>query len=264
LVLGINTFVPYLVCLLVYALLKTSQKEKRSALQKALSPVTVLSSFFQLLGFIGVGTVVLVGVDAAAERFSISVGPVMRFLMVIGVYQLLAFWARAKSLSAALPILGSSVCLVALIYMGLTLPGAAQQALVVLVGIYLGVFVVLRSLILFLANPVIVEAVDMAALEVGMTPAEAVVKEESGGEVRYVMVEPVTRQAFPPETTLVRPERPLDLETIQRLKTLAQSGAFDDFGGRLQIQKTIPFAPFIALGVVLTVLVRGPVFSVLS
>jgi len=97
-----------------------------------------------------------------------------------------------------------------------------------------------------------------------MTPAEAVVKEESGGEVRYVMVEPVTRQAFPPETTLVRPERPLDLETIQRLKTLAQSGAFDDFGGRLQIQKTIPFAPFIALGVVLTVLVRGPVFSVLS
>ncbi len=159
-------------------------------------------------------------------------------------------------------VLGTSICLTAFIYTGFSVPGGIRQTLVILTGIYVGVYAVLRPLILMLANPVIVKEMSIAELEAGMLPAEAILKEEQNGEVRYVKADATQAPIHDdPAVVLVHPSHPLDADTVHRLKSQAQKGDFDAFGGRLRIQKTIPFAPFIALGVLLTVLLRGQIFS---
>ena len=83
--------------------------------------------------------------------------------------------------------------------------------------------------------------------------------------VRYIKVDATQPPIqFDPAAAVVSPSRPLDTDTVHRLKAQAQEGDFDNFGGCLRIQKTIPFAPFIALGVLLTVIFRGQIFSMFS
>ena len=43
-----------------------------------------------------------------------------------------------------------------------------------------------------------------------------------------------------------------------KLGKLADEGNFKEFGDRIVIQRSLPFAPFILAGLGLTVLVRGP------
>ncbi len=265
LVLGINTFVPYLVGLLLYALLKTGVHEKWRVIQTGFAPKTLSTNLFGLLGFMGFGTLLLWVVETTVSRFSIPLGPVVKFLLVLGGYQAIFFWARARRLEAVVPILGTSVCITAWLYMGFSVPVGVRQSLFTLIGLYVGVYAIFRPLILMLANPVIVTEVSIAELEAGMLPAEAIVKEENAGEVRYIKVDATQSSIqFDPAAALVYPSRPLDTDTVHRLKAQAQEGDFDDFGGRLRIQKTIPFAPFIALGVLLTVIFRGSIFSMFS
>ena len=44
---------------------------------------------------------------------------------------------------------------------------------------------------------------------------------------------------------------------IEGLKGLSAEGVFEGFGNRLMIQQTLPFAPVILFGVMLTLLFRG-------
>ncbi len=105
LVLGINTFVPYLVGLLLYALFKTNRREKWGALQTVVAPKAILTNLFSLLGFIGIGTLVWVMVEAVGSKFSLPLGPVVRFLLALGVYQGISFWAQTRRLEAVVPLL---------------------------------------------------------------------------------------------------------------------------------------------------------------
>ena len=50
-------------------------------------------------------------------------------------------------------------------------------------------------------------------------------------------------------------------EKAAELKQLAEDGEFEDFSNKIHIQRSVRFAPLIFLGVILTILCRGPFFT---
>jgi hypothetical protein len=61
----------------------------------------------------------------------------------------------------------------------------------------------------------------------------------------------------------IRESHALDDAGLRELQTRAEAGELDQLQGRLRIQKTIPFAPFIGVGVFLTIIVKGPLHALL-
>lgn len=260
LVLAINTFVPYLVGLLLFAFLRTDRRVKLQAIRSAMAPKAILTNLFNLSGFIGVGILVSFVTSKTATYLSITVGPVVNFLLILLAYQLAASWAKARRLDAVVPLMGVSVCVVAFIAQGFFVPEGSRQSLLLLGGIYVGVYSILRPLILLLAEPILIKEVEIAALEVGMIPAEEI--RRVGDEPRYVKVAP-TQPMIEDSSVFVRASRPLDTPTVEALREAGRLGRFAEIENRLRVQKTIPFAPFIALGVALTVLAKGPIYALL-
>jgi len=261
LVLGINTFTSYVLLLLVTALWKTSARAKLTALGSALAPKAVASTVFGLLGFVGVGMLASAGVEAAASAVSFSVGPVMRFLVALTVYLSISAWAERRNLAPLVPILGASVFGSAMIYTGFTLPGALMASLPSFAIIYVGVYAILRPLVLFLAEPLTTRTVAVADLAEGDIPAETIVR-ETGVDGTWYFKGP-SGTSWSEETVVAAAGRPLTDEETDQLRELDRDGDFDSFAGQLLTQRTIPFAPFIALGVVLTVLARGTFYELL-
>ncbi|MCD6505926.1 hypothetical protein J7M22_04795, partial [Candidatus Poribacteria bacterium] len=192
-VLGVNVFIPYLVVLFIYALFKTDREERLRVIRTVTSPKAILTRLFGLFGFVGVGIAVSVIVEIIALKLRLSIAPgsFVRFLLAIGVYQAIIFWARSKGVEILVPLLGTLAYLVIFIYMGFSVPRGVQHLLFILIGIYVGIYALLRPLILSLINSALAEE------KAGMVPA------------------------------------------------------------------TIAFAPFITLGVLLTVICRGPIYSFL-
>ena len=95
-----------------------------------------------------------------------------------------------------------------------------------------------------------------------MVPAEQIVKTEGeDGEVAY------SKQGFALPNVLnaniILGTLPggVSEEKAAELKQLREDGKFADFNNKIHIQRSLRFAPVIFLGVILTILCRGPFFT---
>ena len=128
-------------------------------------------------------------------------------------------------------------------------------------GLYLVVFVIAKQLILSLASITLDNAVDVSGLEVGMIPAEQIVRvEQLDGTVRY-QKQQVNFSSGQKDNIVISPD-PVGLtaEEIFQLQNLAAEGAFAEFGNQINVQPSIRFAPVISVGALLTVLCQGPFY----
>ena len=85
-------------------------------------------------------------------------------------------------------------------------------------------------------------------------PAAIFVKVEERGEVVY---KKSVSSKQPGEEVIVSPSPEGLSQEIARLRKLADEGHFKEFGDGIVIQRSLPFAPFILAGLILTVLFRG-------
>ncbi len=261
LILALNIIVPYSIGILGYLLFKFALMQNKLDLLRYFfnsyfQKETLLEKLFNLLLFIGIGS----GLTYVLQHFGWELDRFLHLVLVLG-----AFTVIQKMLS---PLPKTPVYYAVVSFACVWLAVQATPSISVFLsgfafflGLYLVVFVIAKQLILSLASVTLDNAVDVNGLQVGMIPAEQIVRvEQPDGTVRYEKQQ-VEFSSGQDDSIVISPDPAgLTTEEIAELQHLAAAGAFVEFGNQINVQPSIRFAPVISIGAVLTVLCEGPFY----
>ena len=260
----INIFVPYCVILVMYLCLKTNVQQKWQAFMSIFQQEDfrqqIFEMVFRLIFLLGLRVVVTLSLG----WLGIELGLWHQLLVVFSLYFILSYYVKKVGLER---IRNYVVSVVMIQLMIITTPwtlDAWSQAYAPLLKIYLfylTVFFFGRYFIENLDSMVLDREVNISDLKEGMVPAEQIVRiKGDDAEVTY------SKQGFALPNVLnsniVLGTLPggVSKEKAAELKQLSAAGKFEDFDNRIRIQRSLRFAPMICLGVILTILCRGPFF----
>ena len=261
LILALNIIVPYSIGILGYllfkfALMKNKLDLLRYFFKSYFQKETLLEKLFSLLLFIGIGS----GLAYMLQFFGWEPDRFLRLVLV-----LVAFTVIQKMLS---PLPKTPVYYAVVSFACVWLAVQATPSISVFLsgfafflGLYLVVFVIAKQLILSLASVTLDNAVDVNGLQVGMIPAEQIVRvAQPDGTVHYEKQQ-VEFSSGQDDNIVISPDPTgLTTEEIAELQHLAAAGAFAEFGNQINVQPSIRFAPVISIGALLTVLCEGPFY----
>ena len=258
LILALNIIVPYSIGVLGYLLFKfVFMRNKldllRHFLKSNFQKKELLEKFFSLLVLIGIGSVF----TYLLQHFGWELD---RFLSL--VFVLVAFTLIQKLLSL-LPKTPVSYAVISFIAIWLTMQATPSVSMLLsglafFLGLYIVVFVIAKQLVLSLASITLDTAVDVSGLQVGMIPAEQIVRvEHPDGTVRYEKKQVVLSSGQEDSIVISPDPSGLTTEEINQLQNLAAAGAFAEFGNQINVQPSIRFAPVISIGALLTILCQG-------
>ena len=265
LILALNIIIPYSIGVLGYLLFKfVLMRNKldlfryffKSNFQKA----ALLEKFFSLLVLIGIGSVL----TYLLQRVGWEPDWFLRLVFV-----LVAFTLIQKLLSPLpkTPVYYAVIGFVCVWLAVQTTPSVSVflSGFAFFLGLYLVVFIFAKQLILSLASLTLDNAVDVNGLQVGMIPAEQIVRvEQPDGTARYEKKQ-VGFSSGQNNNIIISPNPSgLTTEEIAQLRDLAAAGAFAQFGNRINVQPSIRFAPVISIGALLTILCQGPFYFKLT
>ena len=261
----INMFVPYCLILVAYLLIKTRTHQKWQAFTDIFRGEDfrkqVFAMVFRLIFLLGLRQFVTLSLG----WLGIELGGWHQLLLVLSLYFTLSYFVKKFGLEK---VRNYVVCIVLIELMVLTTPwtlsawSAAYVPLLKIYLVYIAIFFFARHFIQNLDSMVLDREIPISELKAGMVPAEQLVKVEGAdGDVAY------SKQAFALPNVLnsniVLGTLPGGVSAAKaaELKQLAEAGKFADFDNKIRIQRSLRFAPVICLGVILTLLCRGPVFT---
>ena len=261
----INIFVPYCLILVVYLLIKTKTRQKWEALleifQQADFRPQIFDMIFRLIFLLGMRVVVTL----ALGWLNVELGFWHQLWLVLVLFFMLSHYVAKYGLER---LRNFVVCVVLIELMVITTPwtlSAWSEAYVPLMKVYfifIGIFFFGRRFIHNLDSMVLDREIDISDLKEGMVPSEQIVKVEADtGEVTY------SKQGFALPNVLnsniILGTLPggVSKEKTAELKQLTEEGEFESFDNKIRIQRSVRFAPVICLGVILTLLCRGPFFT---
>ena len=261
LTLALNIIVPYSIGVLGYLIFKfVFMRNKldllRHFLKSNFQKKELIEKLFSLLVLIGIGSVF----TYLLQHFGWELD---RFLSL--VFVLVAFTLIQKLLSL-LPKTPVSYAVISFIAVWLTVQATPSVSMLLsglafFLGLYIVVFVIAKQLVLSLASITLDTAVDVSGLQVGMIPAEQIVRvEHPDGTVRYEKKQVVLSSGQEDSIVISPDPSGLTTEEINQLQNLAAAGAFAEFGNQINVQPSIRFAPVISIGALLTILCQGPFY----
>lgn len=265
LILTLNIIVPYSIGLLGYLLYKFVLMRNKLDLfryffKSNFQKEALLEKLFGLLLFIGIGsalTYLLQRVGWEPDRF-------LNLVLVLVAFTLI------QKLLSPLPKTPVYYAVVSFVCVWLAMQATPSVSVFLsgfafFLGLYLVVFVIAKQLVLSLASVTLDNAVDVHGLQVGMIPAEQVVRvEQPDGTSRYEKQQ-VGFSSGQDDNIVISPDPSgLTPEEIAQLQDLAAGGALAEFGNRINIQPSIRFAPVISIGALLTILCQGPFYLKLT
>ena len=261
LILALNIIVPYSIGILGYLLFKFILRQNkldffRYFFKSNFQKVALLEKLFGLLLFIGIGsalTYLLQRVGWEPDRF-------LRLVLVLVAFTLIQ---KFLSLLPKTPVYYAVISFVCIWLAMQTTPSVSVflSGFAFFLGLYFVVFVIAKQLVLSLASITLDNAVDVNGLQVGMIPAEQIVRvEQQDGTIHYEKKQ-VGFSSGQDDNIVISPDPSgLTTEEIAQLPELAAEGVFAEFGNRINVQPSIRFAPVISIGAVLTVLCQGPFY----
>ena len=261
LVLTLNIIVPYSIGILGYLLFKfVFMRNKldlfRYFFKSNFQKTSLLEKFFSLLVFIGIGS----PLTYLLQRFGWELDRFLSFVLVLVAFTLIQKFLSLLPKTPVYYAVVGFVCIWLAMQSTPSLP-IFLSGLAFFLGLYLVVFVIAKQLVLSLASVTLDNAVDVEGLQVGMIPAEQIVRvEQQDGTVHYEKKQ-VEFSSGQDDSIVISPDPAgLTTEEITQLQNLAAEGAFTEFGNQINVQPSIRFAPVIAVGALLTVLCQGPFY----
>ena len=128
--------------------------------------------------------------------------------------------------------------------------------------VYIAIFFFASQFIHNLDTMALDREINISDLKEGMVPAEQIVKVEGiNGEITYSKEDFALPNVLNSNIILGTLPGSVSAEKVAELKQLSEDGKFEDFDNRIRIQRSLRFAPMICLGVILTILCRGPFFT---
>ncbi|MXZ01394.1 hypothetical protein F4Y93_12400 [Candidatus Poribacteria bacterium] len=263
LILVLNIIIPYSVAVLAYLLFRFAFGPNKLSLfhgflRSILRQSMLLEKLFNLLLLLGISsalTYLLEWLGWQPDRF-------VRLVIVLAMFALLR-----KSLSRV-PKTPVYYAIVGFVCIWLSVCLAASMAAfflsaIFLFGMYFAVFVIAKQWVLSLASLMLDRVIDVSDLEVGMIPAEQIVRvAQPDGTVGYEKRQVVFSSGHDTNTIITPDPRGLNADERAELQHLAAEGALADFENRIRVQPSIRFAPVITVGVLLTILCRGPFYLI--
>ena len=261
LILALNIIVPYSIGILGYLLFKFVRMRNkldllRYFLKSNFQKKELLEKFFSLLVLIGTGSVF----TYLLQHFGWELDRFLSFVLVLVVFTLI------QKLLSRLPKTPVYYAVIGFIAVWLTVQATPSvsvllSGLAFLLGLYIVVFVIAKQLVLSLASITLDNAVDVSGLQVGMIPAEQIVRvEQPDGTVRYEKKQVAFSSGQEDNIVISPAPAGLTTEEIHHLQNLAAAGAFAGFDNRINVQPSIRFAPVISIGALLTILCQGPFY----
>ena len=261
LILALNIIVPYSIGILGYLLFKfVFMRNKLDLLRyffkSNFQKTALLEKLFNLLLFIGIGS----ALTYLLQHFGWQPDQLLRLVLVLVVFSVIQKILTPLPKTPVFYTVTSFVCVWLSVQATLSVP-VFLSGLVFFLGLYLVVFVIAKQMILGLASVTLDNAVDVNGLQVGMIPAEQIIRvEQTDGIVRYEKKQ-VAFSSGQDDNIIISPD-PIGLTTeeIDQLQNLAAEGAFAEFGNQINVQPSIRFAPVISVGTLLTVFCQGPFY----
>ena len=261
LLLALNIIIPYSVGMLGYLLFRfVSVPNKLVLLQAFLTSnfqkAALLAKLFNLLFFIGIAT----ALTPLLELLGWHPDQFLRLVLVLAAFALI------QKLLSPMPKTPVYYAIVGFACVWLTARSAPSlpallSSFAFFLGLYIIVFVIAKQLVLSLASMTLDYTVDVSGLQVGMIPAEQIVRvSQPDGSVRYERKQ-VEFSSGQDDNIVISPDPAgLDAAAITQLQHLAAEGALAEFGNQIKVQPAIRFAPVISIGALLTILCQGPFY----
>ncbi len=261
----INTFGPYCLMLVAYLFIKTRLQQKWQAFtlifqQEDLSK-QIFEMVFRLIFLLGLRVVVTLSLG----WLGVELGFWHQLLIVLSLYFTLSHYVAKYGLEK---FRNYVVCVVLIGLMVVTTPwtlsawSAAYVPFLKIYLIYVLIFFFGRHFIYNLDSMVLGREIDISDLREGMVPAEQIVKiEGEDGELAYSKQGFALPNVLNSDIVLGTLPGGVSKENVAELKQLAEDGEFEDFSNKIHIQRSLRFAPVICLGVILTIICRGPFFT---
>ncbi|MCY3721444.1 MAG: hypothetical protein OXG97_04415 [Candidatus Poribacteria bacterium] len=262
LILALNIIIPYSIGVLGYLLFKfvlmrNKLEVLRYFLKSNFQKKELLEKFFSLLVLIGIGSVF----TYLLQHFGWELDRLLSLVLVLAVFTLIQ---KFLSLLPKTPVYYAVISFVCIWLVVQATPSLSMllSGLAFFLGLYIVVFVIAKQLVMSLASITLDNAVDVSGLQVGMIPAEQIVRvEQPDGTVRYEKKQ-VAFSSGQEDNIVISPDPAgLTTEEIDQLQSLAEEGAFAEFGNQINVQPSIRFAPVISVGALLTILCQGPFYS---
>ena len=261
LVLILNIIVPYAIGILGYlifkfVLMRNKLKLLGYLLRSNLQKSVLLDGFFGVLLLIGTGSVF----TYLMQRFGWGLDPFMSFILVLVSFMLIQKLLSLFPKTPAYYAVMGCVCVGLAVQATPSLP-IFLSSFAFMLGLYFVVFVIAKQLVFSVANITLNSAVDVRGLQVGMIPAEKIVRvEQPDGSIRYEKRQGEFSAAQDDKTLISPDPAGLTAEEIAQLQNLATAGVFAEFENRVNIQPSVRFAPVIFAGTLLTVICQGPFY----
>ena len=261
LILVLNIIIPYSIGLLGYLLFKFALMPNKLDLLGYFSKAifqksTLLEKSFSLLLFVGIGSIL----TYLLQTFGWKLDRFLSFVFVLVAFTLIQKLLSAMPKTTLYYAVVSFVCVWLSVQTTPSVP-VFLSSFAFLLGLYFLVFVAAKQLVLGLASITLNNAVDVSGLKVGMIPAEQIVRVKRRDGTVYYEKRHVEFSSGQDDNTIISPDPAgLTADEIVQLQNLARKGALAEFSNRVNIQPSIRFAPVIFVGVLLTVLCRGPFY----
>ena len=261
LILTLNIIIPYSVGMFGYLLFKFVLMQNKLALLQAFfasnfQKTALLEKLFSLLFFIGIGT----ALTFLFELIGWQPDQFLRLVLVLGAF------ALVQKLLSPIPKTPVYYAIIGFACVWLSVRSAPSVPALLtgfafFLALYLIVFVIAKQLVLGLASIMFDNAVDVNGLQVGMIPAEQIIRvPQPDGSVRYERKQVGFSSGWDDNVVVSPDPAGLDAEEIAQLQHLAERGALAEFENQIKIQPSIRFAPVISVGAILTVLCQGPFY----
>ncbi len=261
----INMFAPYCLILVVYLFIKTGLQQKWKAFTLIFQQVglrkQIFEMVFHLIFLFGLRQLVTLSLNWLVLELRFW----HQLLIVLSLYFTLSHCVAKYGLEK---FRNHVVCVVLIGLMVITTPwtlsawSAAYIPLLKIYLVYIVIFFFGRNFIYNLDTMVLGREIDISDLREGMVPAEQIVKTEGGdGEITYSKEGFALPNVLNSNIILGTLPSGVTREKAAELKQLSEEGEFEDFENKIYIQHSVRFAPVIFLGVILTILCRGPFFT---
>ena len=261
LILTLNIIIPYSVGMFGYLLFKFVLMQNKLALLQAFfasnfQKTALLEKLFNLLFFIGIAT----ALTFLFQRIGWQPDQFLRLVLVLGAF------ALVQKLLSPIPKTPVYYAIIGFACVWLSVRSAPSVPALLtgfafFLALYLIVFVIAKQLVLGLASIMFDNAVDVNGLQVGMIPAEQIIRvPQPDGSVRYERKQVGFSSGWDDNVVVSPDPAGLDAEEIAQLQHLAERGALAEFENQIKIQPSIRFAPVISVGAILTVLCQGPFY----
>jgi len=240
----INTFTPIFVVLTFILLFKTNLKQKIHYLKKAFEPKLILYLLVFLFAFMWIINLFFSLINFQPDYF---VAIVLLFLVMVIIEKIIGVnWFVIVAIISVLRLIFDKTAL--------SLP-SLQFLFILWIS-----FIILRFFVLYMGFDLLSKHVDIKLLKKGMIPAEKVYIEDGKykkeGILHFSLISYMQEKTKKRDYLFDSTAEGLTEKDVEKLKKLEDKLGFE----HLRVAQTMPFAPYLFIGTLLTLLFQGNLF----